>query len=277
LSYGFVIFAFAIDFISPLLQRHRNRYSSIVKTLLKRPLLALLFGGLFALPPILVGKLIQHSPELSLSSAIVLLFSTNIVCIAWAAVAGTWAGAQLLPDVQSTPRTPWPIRYLLLLAVLGLLAWNSFAFFSLGQAIHHKSQLLKCNYSVDWKSFRVSLPKVGLSQVASVLLGGKATLGLEFRVAIENPTAFDVKVERNRLEVAHDGASLATSQLAPFEVKAGKTADQQVMLKIGISPREVIAKGRELIQLHKWRITFYLWISDQIEFPIYLVAPGGTK
>jgi hypothetical protein len=53
ISFGVLAVNVGVDFLSPVLQRHKLRYSQIIKTLFAHPLLLLAFGALFALldPP----------------------------------------------------------------------------------------------------------------------------------------------------------------------------------------------------------------------------------
>ena len=282
LSYVFLFFQFAIDFIAPTLQRHKLRYSQVIKTLLKHPIASFSFGALFAMPAVLVGLLIKANPAMSMTSAVLLLFGANVIAIIWAAVAGTWLGAKLIEDAEQTRPSRGPLALLAWAVLLATFALNSYLFISLGQALHHKSQLLKCNYSVDFSSLGFHLPKSSgsgwkgvLKSALGAVLSGKVEVGAYMTVTIRNPTRFDVEIEKNRIDVKHEETVVANTWLSPVKVPAGETVSHKLDFKIRIDPR-VALKGRELLE-NKWRITLYLQIDPNFEFPVYLLSPDGKK
>jgi hypothetical protein len=281
LSYGFLFFSFAVDFVSPLLQRHGGRYSQILKTLLQHPLAALGFGATFALPAVLVGLWLQQREEIPLATAVIALFSANLIAIVWATVAGTWLAARLLPTAQQTPRTSAPLRWLCWLALLAALAVNGYLFGSLGAAVHHKSQLLKCAYSVAPGSIEIDLPRAaraeswrGKLKAAWGALTEK-TVAVEARMVltVKNPTPFDVTVERNRIEVRHGETRIAEGWVSPLAVPAGGQRTQLVQLDLRLRPG-VLRKGHELFA-NRWRITLFLRIAPGFDFPVYLASASG--
>ena len=77
LSYGFLFLTFAIDFISPVLQRHGGHYSRVLKTLVLHAPASLAFGAVFAAPSILVGVLWHSHPEWSLAQASSYILAAN--------------------------------------------------------------------------------------------------------------------------------------------------------------------------------------------------------
>lgn len=272
LSYGFLFFSFSVDFISPLLQRHRVLYAQALVALLRRPLLCLGFGAIFAAPSLLAGLALKHNPELSLAGAVLLLFGGSLLGLGWAAVAGTWVGAQLLPAARETRPAPAPLRGLAWLGILGLLGWSLWVFGNLGVALHHKSQILKCRYSADWSSFRVELPKLSVRSALGSLLSGTVPLGARVTVSIENPTGVDVVLEKNRIEIRHQQTLVAQTRLSPLAIPAGATRAERLAFTVDLNPRAVL-KGRSLIS-RDWRITLFLEIAPDFEFPIYLLAPS---
>ena len=70
LSYLFLFFTYAIDFVSPIFQRHEGHYSRILKVLAKNGLGALAFGAIFALPTIIAGRIWAHHADWSFSTAL---------------------------------------------------------------------------------------------------------------------------------------------------------------------------------------------------------------
>jgi hypothetical protein len=284
-SYAFLFFSFAIDFISPLLQRHRLRYSQVVKTLLVHPVAALGFGALFAMPAVLVGLWLKAHPSTTFATTVLMLFAANVLAIAWAAVAGTWIASRLLEAAKQTRRSSWPARLATWALVLVAFSTSAYVFGSLGRAIHHKSQILKCEYSVDWKSIGLELPtlKKGgggitgwLKRAAStawdaVTQGGNIEVGAHMTVRIKNPTDFDVRLEKNRVEVKHGDTLVANTSIGELAIPAGAERAERVDFKVKLNT-SALAKGRELLT-NRWAITLYLELAPRFEFPVYLLAP----
>ncbi len=260
-SYGFLFFMFAVDFLSPVMQRHDGHYSRILKTILRHPVAALVFGAIFAAPSIVAGYLWPLN--------IVAVFAANAIGIAWAAVAGTWLGARMLDDFEGTPRSGVPLRVVAWVALAALLGWNGYRFGALVRSVHHKSQVLKCDYSVDLGSFGVDMP----SFVA--LLDDRVEVGLHFDVTIHNPTRYKVEIENNRLELIHAGENMGTSRLSPVTIEPGATVDHRVELTLEVTPSR-LRKGLDLLDPDDWEITLYLEVAPRFEFSIYLLRPGGA-
>jgi len=257
-SYGFLFFMFAVDFLSPVMQRHEGHYSRILKTILRHPVAALVFGAMFAAPSIVAGYLWPMN--------VIAVFAANVVGIAWAAVAGTWLGARMLDDFEGTTRSGMPMRVLAWVALLAMLCWNGYRFGALVLSVHHKSQLLKCEYSVDLGSFGVDTPSF------TALLDDRVEVGLHFEVSIHNPTKHKVQIENNRLELIHAGEPMGTSRLSPVTVEAGATVDHRVEISLEVTPSR-LGKGLDLLDPDDWEISLYLEVAPGFEFPIYLLRP----
>ncbi len=265
LSYGFLVFTYALDFVAPVFQRHEGHYSRIIKTLLRHAPASFTFGLIFASPAIVVGLLWTAHPEWSWQMAITLLFSVNVITIAWAAVAGTWLGAQLMDDFESTKRSGVASRVVSWLVLLAVLGANGYAFGAVGKSLLHKTQILKCHYSVDLSSFGIDRPSFGS------LLGNKLEVAVHFDVEIENPTKIDVEIEKNRLEIKHDGKLIATTSLAPIAIAHNSTERQRVDLSIELS-MSLISQGRDLFTSGGWEMILYLQVTENLELPVYLMV-----
>jgi hypothetical protein len=262
LSYLVLFFIFAVDFISPLLQRHGLRYSQILKTLLRHPFAALPFGAFFSAPAVAVGLVVARSPELSFSTAVVALFAANLISIVWGCVGGTWVGAALLGPARGVRRSSLLTRGLVWLLLLATLGAEGYVFGAVARSFHHKSQLLKCRYTVVPGTLSFSRPRL-LS-----LLRGQVKVQVAFDLQIENPTPFDVAIEDNRLVVKHGETPVAESRLAPLAVPAQDKRVQRLKLSIEARP-SVLLKGRKLLQ-DAWDVTLYLRVAEGLELPIYL-------
>jgi len=260
LSYVTLFGSYGINFLSPLLQRHRLKYSTIIKALVAHPLALFGFGATFTLPSIFAARLSARHPEWKLEHALVVMLATNIACIAWACVAGTWVASRLLPAAQSTRPPSWMTRGLSWLTVVGLFAANVYAFGVVGLSLHRKSQILKCHYSVVPSSLHVDLDLTELR------------VNLRLDLEIENPTPFDVEIEKNRLDARHAGMPFAMAQLSPLRVPAGARTIQHVELPIRLNA-QALSKGRELLDWKKWAMTLYIEVTPRFELPVYLLTP----
>lgn len=262
LSYGFLFCAFSIDFISPLLQRHRLRYAQILKALLRHPLALLLFGALFSAPALLVSHLVARRPELPFDRAILLLFGANLLGIVWGCLGGTWLAARLLEPARASRPASAPARLLGWVLLLGAFGAGSYVSGGLALSVHHKTQILKCRYSVVSGSLRFERPRL------RGLLRGVVEVGVAFKLGVENPTTHDVALDRNRLEVRHDETLVAEGRLAPMEVPAGTTRVQQVRLTVELHA-SALRRGRELLR-DRWSVTLFVEAAPGVDVPIYL-------
>ncbi len=267
-GYAFLFFTFAIDFASPVFQRHKGLYSQILKTLAAHPVASLSFGAVFAAPPIVAGRLWEANPHWSVTTAVIVVFAANVASIAWAAVAGTWLGSRMMADFSRRRPSGWPARIIGWTIVLALLVFNSYRFGALVLSLHHKSQILKCDYSVDLGSFGVETPSL------TALLDDRVDVGVHFDVVIENPTEFDVEIEKNRVELVHGGDRVGTTKLSPVRVASGEKVVQRVALTLSVKP-SMLRKGLDLIEPEAWEATLYLEVAPGFEFPVYLLRPGG--
>jgi uncharacterized protein involved in cysteine biosynthesis len=262
LSYGYLFTTFSVDFVSPLLQRHRLRYSQILKTLVRHPLATLLFGALFSLPAVLAGHYIARQAGMPLRDAILLLFGANLLGIVWGCLGGTWLGARFLPAARDTRPSGVLTRAAAWLVLLSAFAAGSTITSRLALSLHHKTQILKCDYSVVRGSLRFARPRL------RSLLRGVVEVGVSFKLRVKNPTRFDVDLDRNRLEVRHDDTLVAESRLDPMAVPAGEERVQQVRLTIETHPKALL-KGRELLA-DRWSVTLFVEVMEGFDFPIYL-------
>jgi hypothetical protein len=260
LSYVVLFGSYGINFLSPLLQRHRLKYSTILKALFAHPLALFGFGAAFTLPSIFVAKLAAKHPEWSLQHTLVVILASNVACIAWACVAGTWVASRLLPAAQTTRPPSWATRGFSWLMILALFSANVYAFGVVGLSLHHKSQILKCRYQIVPSSLQINFDLAALA------------VALRMDLEIENPTSFDVEIEKNRLDARHAGMPFAMAQLSPLRVPAGTRVTQHVELPIRLNTH-ALSKGRELLDWKKWAVTLYVEVTPRFELPVYLLVP----
>jgi hypothetical protein len=250
-----------VSFLAPTWQRHRLRYFTIWKALLKRPMTFFGFGALFTLGPVYAGRYaLAHSWPLE--RAVAAVGGAAVLSVALATVAGTFVAAWGLGRATATHPPHFLTRALVNLALLALFAANAWLYGNIALSLHHKSQLLKCHYGLA--GLKVDLPELSRALLQHLEL--KLNLDLE----IENPTDFDVEIERNRLEVKYEGALVAKTSISPLAVPAHQKRTPHVEIPIALDT-SILKKGRELFDKSRWTATFYLTIADDFELPIYLL------
>jgi hypothetical protein len=266
-SYLVLAASFAMDFITPILSRHRVRFSTAAKALARRPHRALLFGATFAFPAALAGGLAARQGDWGVGRTIAVIFAVNVVCFAWGAVSGTALGAELLPVAQTTRRPSAAVRVLAWLLLVGLLAWNGYRFGAVAVAVHRKSAILKCEYDVDWGSVKVDTP--GLLGAVAGLKRDQVTVGIALEVTVVNPTERTLEIEDNRVELAHHGKVVARSALPVFRVAPGGRATVPASFRVTLAPSALLA-GRALLSEKEWDLTLYVAAAPGFELPVYV-------
>jgi len=269
LSYTVLFASVAADFMSPVLQRHTLRYSQILKTLLAHPILTFGFGAVFAMPAIVAARIAADHPTWSFTTQLCVSFGAQVIGIALAAIGGTVAGAPLIADARTRKRSHPIARALTWAVLLGLLAWNSYRFIAVGRSLHHKSQILKCEYTVDWGSFSAKTPSA--LELASALRKGSVTVAVTFDVTIFNPTTTLVEIEDNTFEVRQKNQLVAETRLPQLSVAPGMTKKVPIALPLTIKPAQVL-RIRELITTEGWSMTLFVRVADNFTFPIYVLA-----
>lgn len=263
LSYLVLFASTAVNFMAPPHQRRQKQYAQVLSAMARRPLLTLAFGAAMAAPQVAILHVVSGA-GLPVATSLILIFSVNVVFIAWSAAAGTVAGLALTPLVDAAPPIRWPWRALTAVIVGAILAFGVYIAVNLGIAIKDKSQILKCRYTIDWASATVETPKLG------GLLGGKVQVGVKLDVVIDNPNALPVRIEKNRLVVEDEGLVLAEGRLAPFEVPARGQSKNRVGLDVTLKAGALLEGAS--VNPAKWGVTLWLELGDGFEFPIPLVA-----
>lgn len=268
LSYLVLFAGVGLDFLTPVLQRHRQRYSVMMKSLGANFVLFFVFGAIFALPAIITSRVVAAHTDWSAGTQLGFAFGAQVLGIAAAAIGGTVAGAPLLADAQRRTRSSLPVRIAIWVLFLALAAWNAQRFFLVGRSLNHKTQILKCQYDVDWSTFSADVPSA--YDLAMAVTSDTISVGVHFDVSITNPTSVDVEIEDNRLEVRQKTQLVAQTQLPRAVVPAGTTAKVTVRLPLAIKPSQVL-RIRELITTKDWSVTLWLHVDDDWDFPIYLL------
>ena len=293
---------FAVDFMAPMAQRHRASVEQILSALARKPVAPMLFGLILTAPSSLMTR-----SDGQAASMLLLVFLANAVPMAWATLAGTRLMASDLRRVQSV--VPVSRRGVLAAWLLagGWVMTQGAVLGAVASSVHAKSQVLKCDYSLPMDGFRVDQP----SWMA--LLSGRLELTGYVTLAVDNPTEFDLAMEKNRLVIAVDGApwwegSIPTLRASarsetrvkvPFEVtvtaaqalegaKQGWSKAKALWSRVSEvfkrmdSPASVVDQAERTIAATQLRfeaarqrvsVTLYLEIFSGFEFPIYLLAP----
>ena len=268
LSYLVLFAGVGLDFLSPILQRHHQRYSVMMKSFASNFVLLFVFGAIFALPAIITSRVVATHTDWSAGTQLGFAFGAQVLGIAAAAIGGTVAGAPVLADAQNRSRSSMPVRIAMWAIFLSLAAWNTHRFWLIGSSLNHKTQILKCEYDVDWSSFSADVPSA--YELAMAISSDAITVGIHFDVAITNPTSVDVEIEDNRLEVRQKDQLVAQTQLPRVHVRPGTTEKVTVKLPLSIKPSQAL-RIRELITTKDWAMTLWLHVDTDWDFPIYLM------
>ncbi|MCW9000895.1 MAG: hypothetical protein OQK04_19445, partial [Kangiellaceae bacterium] len=257
LSYAFLFFTFGLDFISPTLQRHRIGYTKILKVLVKHPWVTSSFGVVFSLPVILLGQLTMKNENLTLVDITGILFIVNIVFLTLAVPVGTHIACALMPTVERTlppaKKTKVYGYSVMMITLIGMLFLHS----RLIASLHHKSQLLKATYDVDWSSIDYKLPSL------SQFVNGKALTNFSFDVKINNPTEYDIVIENTQIWVEKKDVPIAKIDLNGFDIPAGQSRRVKVQLD-SESDMGKITNFREILE--DWRVDLHLELWPGIPF-----------
>lgn len=252
LSYLFLFFTFGLDFISPTLQRHRTAYTLILKVLWRKPLLVLAFGTLFSLPVVLLSRFMFTLQDWTLIEIASVLFLINIIFLTLAVPVGTRIASRLMPVVKRSLPLPKSTKVKGYSLMLIILVFMLFLHGGLIASLHHKSQILKADYSVDWSSIQYDLPSF------TQFFNEKALTNLSFDVVIDNPTQFDIKFEDSQVFVEKKSSLIATIDISGFEIPAGES--RKVKLKLdSTSNLGKVTNFREILEDWRVDLQFELW------------------
>ena len=95
-----------------------------------------------------------------------------------------------------------------------VLIFCSYLHYQLILSLHHKSQLLKANYDIDWSSMDYELPSF------EALTNGKAFSSLSFDIEISNPTNFNISIEESELYLYQFENQIAVIDISGFELES---------------------------------------------------------
>jgi len=259
LSYLALFFTFGLDFISPTLQRHKTSYALILKVLFSNTIAVLCFGLIYSLPVIVFGQLIFRNEELTLIEISSILFFANILFFTLAVPAGTHLASVLLPEVKRTTEPTEKTRRWVYLTSLVTLLVMFFLHGGLIASLHHKSQLLKADYTVDWSSFDFTLPSFG------EFFQGKALTSVSFDVEINNPTEYDIVIENSQVVVVKRELQIATVDLAGFDIPS----ESSHVVTVKLDSNSNIGKIEDFDNiLENWRVDFRFELWPGIPFVI---------
>ncbi len=261
LSYLFLFFTFGLDFIAPTLQRHRKSYTLILKTVFKHPVIVVAFGALFSLPVIGISQIVFLFDDLTLIEMTGILFISNILFLTLAVPAGTTIAVSIMPIINQTKMPSPKAKIIGYSTILTTLAAMIFLHGGLIASLHHKSQLLKANYDIDFSSFNFDLPSL------DNFLNGKALTNASFNLSIENPTQFDILVEQSQLWIEKEDKVIATIDISGFNVPAGEKRDIELKLDSN-SNLGKITNFRTLLE--SWRVDLHIELWPGIPFIVNL-------
>ncbi|WMS86722.1 hypothetical protein [Pleionea litopenaei] len=257
LSYVFLFYTFALDIIAPTLQRHQMTYGRINKLLAKNLLAAMIFGLCFSLPALFIGQWLMSQEDYNLLEISLILFLVNLLFIAWSIPIGTYLAIQLrrrTNQVKAISSSTTVLSYLVTFVLLtgGLLLHGR-----LLQSMHHKSQVLKANYDLDWSSFSLELHSLGEA------LSQRSIGQLSFDLLIENPTEYDLVFEDSEILLDKYEQPISRIAIKGFAVPAGDT--HHLTMQIDVTS-DFSSISDYSSALEGWRMEYRLQLFPGIPF-----------
>lgn len=275
-------FTLTVDYVAPAMQRHGWRYTQILRQVVRRPLLILGFGVCFGAPAIVALQVLGQPAAHELILNLGVIVAVQLAGLMGALWVGTYAGARLCTELHQPSAPGLPITAHV--ATWALLLFTGASLGTVSIAAYRALPLLKCEYALVPGSW-------------SLGLGHGAGVRLEFDLRIHNPTHWDAKLAKHRIEIRHGGDTLAEAILDPFEIDAGSTATRpaafELDAKSGLAKKSFgtildikrkgwRAAGSDLLsgasQTDAYAVTLYL-PTPVMDFPIYLTesAKPGAK
>jgi hypothetical protein len=173
--------------------------------------------------------------------------------------------AKMWPEVKDIRKPWWGFVGLFWVSLLALFTWNVLSFGAVGKSLHAKSPMFRSHYTLVPGT--LDLQGAGLREI----LSGEANVGFSVDVEIQNPTATDLELENNRLEIWHGQDLVATTRLNPVTVSAGTEQIQNVGLDLNLD-LSMVTKGLGLLDTDQWSLTLFIEVKPGLEFPLYLKA-----
>ncbi|NVK87634.1 MAG: hypothetical protein HWE13_05890 [Gammaproteobacteria bacterium] len=261
LSYLFLFYTFALDIIAPTLQRHQYSYGRINKLLGKNLAASLSFGALFSLPALLIGQWLLAQEDYNLLEVSVTLFIINLFFIAISIPVATYIAVQLARYSKPLAPVSSIVTWLSYSVGLILFVTGTMLHARLIQSMHHKSQVLKANYSLDWDSFEFRFGSL------SDALSGKNFGKIEFDLVIENPTEYDLVFERSLILIEKNAVTISEITVQGFQVPAQN--EHHIKMEIdAISDFSSISDFSTALK--DWRIELRIELFPDIPFIIAL-------
>jgi len=233
LSILFLSFTFGIDFIAPTLQRHHIKYNAVIRLLLTRFFSTLCWGALFALPVLYIGKFLLNHDNFTLIEVSAYIFLLNLIFLSLAIAPGTYIASALLPQAQQIPPM-FPQLKKLAYVIIGIcftagLVFHSSVFIS----VHHKSQVLKMNYTIDWKNTNVEMDSI------FTIFKEEGSIAIRFPLEVENPTAYDFELEDSFIVIKQEERDIAHMAISRLAVPAGEVITQEMSADIHINGKSL--------------------------------------
>jgi hypothetical protein len=235
---------FAVDFMAPLAQRHRVPVERILLTFLKRPVRPLLFGIVMTAP----ASLVTQAGGDNLLAMIAFVFAANGLPMAWGILAGTRLMSAQLKNAQNEPR-PRPFRLAVAMGLcLAIVTGQGVVLGALTSSLHAKSQVLKCEYGLPLDGFKLETPN-WLSLVSgSIDLKGHLTL------TVDNPTPYDLEMEKNRLEILVRGERWWQGRVPELRAPAGESTRVEIPFAVNVSATQLVSGATK-----GWQQAKQLW------------------
>lgn len=260
IGYWYLMFAMAVDHAAPVFQRRGHSYSTIIPSLLLRlPFSTHLIGAIFALPAVFLSWLVMK--YLEPAPAVLVVLAVQMIGMGLSSMAGVGLGAWLLrQEPQPLIQPPLVARIVAWLMLLVIFTWQAVFYTWLLQALHHKSQILKCEYSLVWSSIT---PKLRMNPDKP----GEVLVILDFELDARNATPFPLRVEKLDLVVHHHKHHLAQVAIQPFALESGAHIRLPLQLESSVDPK---ALGQAITQPDGFRFELLAYppLSGELRLPL---------
>ena len=130
-------------------------------------------------------------------------------------------------------------------------------------SLHHKSQLLKAEYDIDWSSIDYQVPSL------KALTSGQAFSNLSFDIVINNPTEYDIAIEDSQIRLFQRDQLISSIDINGFALASG----QNKRIKIKLDSNSDLSKVSNFGDLlNNWRADLSLQVWPGIPLIVNLIA-----
>ena len=164
-----------------------------------------------------------------------------MIFLSLAIASGTYIASAILPQAHQTP----PISPLLkktAYIIIGLCFTAGLIFHgSVFISAHHKSQVLKMEYNIDWKNVDIEMDSI------FTIFKEEGSIAISFPLQVNNLTAYDFELEDSFVVIKQEEREIAHMAISRLFVPAGEVITQNMSANIHINGKS-LSGFRELMQ-----------------------------